>query len=72
LAIEKVGISLEESVIETVEGLIQYLEGIRWRTLNYLRLIPSDKMDWSLKEDEFTCGDMLRHIIAVNWRFICH
>lgn len=57
-------------MIETVEGFIQYFEGIRRRTLNYMRLIPADKMDWSPQQGEFTCGDILRHIIATEKMFV--
>ena len=57
-------------MIETIEGFTQYFEGIRRRTLNYLRLIPADKLDWSPKDGEFTCGDILRHILATEVMFV--
>ncbi len=57
-------------MIESTASFIQYFKSVRRRTLNYLQLIPTDKMDWSPKEGEFTCGDILRHIIASEKMFV--
>ncbi|MBI5840692.1 MAG: DinB family protein [Chloroflexi bacterium] len=57
-------------MIETIAGFIQYFKSVRRRTLNYLRVIPPDQLDWSPREGEFTCGDILRHIIATEKMFI--
>jgi uncharacterized damage-inducible protein DinB len=57
-------------MLQTVEDFIKYLDSIRRRTLNYLRLVPPDQLDWSPKEGEFTCGDILRHLIAAEKMFV--
>jgi uncharacterized damage-inducible protein DinB len=57
-------------MLQTVEDFIKYLDSIRRRTLNYVRVVPPDRLDWSPKEDEFTCGDILRHLIAAEKMFV--
>jgi uncharacterized damage-inducible protein DinB len=53
-------------MIQNVEGFIRYFDGIRRRTLNFAREIPHERIDWSPQEDTFTCGDILRHLAAVE------
>ena len=33
-------------MISTTAAFIDYFEGIRKRTLNLIRVLPPDKMDW--------------------------
>ena len=56
-------------MIQTIESFVNYFEGVRRRTMNYLRVIPPEKFEWAPKEGEFTCGDILRHIIAAEEMF---
>ena len=53
-------------MIQSVESYIRYSDGIRRRTLTFAQAIPVDRIDWSPQEDEFTFGDILRHIAAVE------
>lgn len=35
-------------MIHQVDEFIGYFESVRRRTLNYLRVVPADRVDWSL------------------------
>ena len=48
-------------MMQSTVDFIKYFEGIRRRTLNYIRVIPPDRLDWAPKEGEFTCADIIRH-----------
>lgn len=53
-------------MIQNVESFIHYFDGIRRRTFNFARVIPPDRIDWSPQERAFTCGDILRHLAAIE------
>ncbi len=53
-------------MIQSVENFIRYFDGIHQRTLNFAQAIPPDKIDWSPQEDEFSYGDILRHLAAIE------
>ncbi len=51
-------------MIQSVSAFVDYFEGIRRRTMNYIKAIPADRVDWSPREGELTCGDIARHLAA--------
>jgi uncharacterized damage-inducible protein DinB len=53
-------------MIRDIDSFIRYFEGIRRRTLNFARVIPHERIDWSPQENAFTCGDILRHLAAIE------
>lgn len=53
-------------MIKDIDSFIDYFDSIRRRTLNFAQAIPEGFIDWSPKEDTFTCGDILRHLVAVE------
>jgi uncharacterized damage-inducible protein DinB len=57
-------------MLQSVESYSNYLESIRRRTLNYVRAVPADKMEWSPKAGEFTCGEIIRHIGATEKMYV--
>ncbi len=57
-------------MIEHVDRFVQYFDGIRCRTINYIRTVPADRLDWSPKEGEFTCADIVRHLAAAEKMFV--
>ncbi len=57
-------------MIQNIESYIGYFESIRRRTLNYLRVLPADKLNWSPKEGELTCADLIRHLGEAERMFV--
>ena len=53
-------------MLQSVESFIQYFAGIRRRTLNFAQAIPPTQIEWSPETAEFTCGDILRHLAALE------
>ena len=53
-------------MIKDTNSFIYYFDGIRRRTLNFAQAIPEGFIDWSPREGAFTCGDILRHMAAVE------
>jgi uncharacterized damage-inducible protein DinB len=45
---------------------LKYFNKVHQRTMNVIRAIPPDKVDWRFREDKFTLGDLVRHIAASN------
>jgi hypothetical protein len=52
--------------IRDPQEFLRYFEKIHQRTMNVVRAIPSDKVDWGFRPDKFTLGDLVRHIAASN------
>jgi uncharacterized damage-inducible protein DinB len=57
-------------MIQSTTDFIKFFDSVRRRTMNYIRVVPADRLDWSPKEGEFTCADILRHILAAERMFI--
>ncbi len=57
-------------MFQSVQSFIEYFEGVRRRTLRYIRVIPADSMEWTPKEGEFTCGEIVRHLAAAEEMFV--
>lgn len=57
-------------MIQTIGAFIEYFDGVRRRTLNYVRTIPPDRFDWSPRAGELSCGDLVRHIAAAEQMFV--
>jgi len=57
-------------MIQSINAFIDYFEGIRRRTLNYIKAIPAERVDWSPREGELTCGDIVRHLAAGEKMFV--
>ena len=57
-------------MLNSTSDFIRYFESIRRRTLNYVRVVPTDRLDWAPKGGEFTCADILRHLIASERMFV--
>jgi uncharacterized damage-inducible protein DinB len=45
---------------------LNYFNKVHQRTMNVVRVIPPDKVDWRFRDDKFTLGDLVRHIAAIN------
>jgi uncharacterized damage-inducible protein DinB len=57
-------------MLRTVSGVIDYYEGIRRRTLNFVRMVPGGKVEWAPAPGEFTCGGLVRHVTAAETMFV--
>jgi uncharacterized damage-inducible protein DinB len=58
------------NMIQDIPTFIDYFDGIRRRTLNFIRAVPADRVSWSPKEDELTYGDIVRHLAAAEIMFV--
>lgn len=57
-------------MIGSITDFIKYFESIRRRTMNYIRIVPADRLAWSPKPGEFTCADIIRHIGTSEQMFV--
>jgi len=57
-------------MIDSTSHFLHYFDGIRKRTLNYIRALPPDKINWSPREGEYTCADIVRHIASGEKMFV--
>jgi uncharacterized damage-inducible protein DinB len=48
--------------------LLSYFDKVRERTMRLARCVPPDRLDWTCRPNQFTLGDLLRHL-AVTERF---
>jgi len=53
-------------MIRDIPGFIRYFDGVRRRTLAFARAIPPERIDWAPRPGEFTFGDLLRHLAAIE------
>jgi uncharacterized damage-inducible protein DinB len=52
--------------ITMIKPFLEYLEKVRQRTVNLIRLAPPEKLDWSYMPGKFTVGDQIRHIATIE------
>ncbi len=57
-------------MIQDVNSFVEYFVSVRRRTMNYVRTIPAEKFEWSPREGELTCGDVVRHLAAAEKMFV--
>lgn len=53
-------------IIQTIEEFLPYYEKIRGRTLNVIKTIPPEHIEWTYHKDKFTMGDIVRHLAAIE------
>jgi uncharacterized damage-inducible protein DinB len=52
--------------IRDIAEFLSYFKKVHQRTMNVVRAIPPDKVDWRFREGKFTLGDLVRHIATAN------
>lgn len=52
--------------MQTVPEFLDYFDKIHDRTLRVAKCIPPDKIEWTWSEGNFTLGDLVRHIAAIE------
>jgi uncharacterized damage-inducible protein DinB len=57
-------------MIQDIQSFIVYFGGIRRRTNTFIKALPPDQMDWLPRPDEFTCGDIVRHLAATEKMYV--
>lgn len=57
-------------MIHEVEEYVKYLDGVHKRTMQYVKVIPEELLDWKPSEDKFSIGDLLRHIASARLMFL--
>lgn len=65
-------IKKSESVdlIHDMEEYVKYFEGVHKRTMQYVKIIPEELLDWKPSEDKFSIGDLLRHFASARLMFL--
>lgn len=53
-------------MITSVGAFLDYFEGVRKRTLTFLKQIPPDRIDFTPYPGKFTFGDLVRHLASVE------
>ena len=54
-----------------INSFIKYFENIHSRTMNVIKCIPEDKINWSPKIGKMTFGDIIRHLaLAERYLFV--
>jgi uncharacterized damage-inducible protein DinB len=56
-------------VIASVRAFTEYFDGVRRRTVGFVRTVPPEMIDWAPKPGEYTCGDIVRHLAASESMF---
>ncbi|MFE8699714.1 DinB family protein [Cytobacillus sp. FJAT-54145] len=57
-------------MIHDITEYVKYLDGVHKRTMQYLKTIPMELLDWKPSEDKFSTGDLLRHIASSRLMFL--
>ncbi|MGE8034640.1 DinB family protein [Lysinibacillus sp. NPDC093692] len=57
-------------MIHDIEEYVKYLEGVHKRTIQYVKVINEELLDWKPSEDKFSIGDLLRHIASARLMFL--
>lgn len=60
----------EREMLTTPTAFASYFAAIRRRTLNYIKAVPPEKLDWAPRPGEFSCADIVRHLAAAEAMFV--
>lgn len=52
--------------ITNAESFLTYFDKVRDRTLRVAKCIPPGRLEWRYREGTFSCGDILRHLGAIE------
>lgn len=59
-----------EDMIHDIEEYVKYLDGIHKRTMQNMKAIPDELLDWKHSKNKFSIGDLLRHIASSRLMFL--
>lgn len=57
-------------MIHDIKEFVGYLDGIHKRTMQYVKVIPNELLDWKPSDNKFSTGDLLRHIGSARLMFV--
>ena len=57
-------------MIASVAEFVRYFEGVRRRTWVAVDRVTPALLDWKPRPDEFTCGDIVRHLAGAERFFV--
>jgi len=57
-------------MVHDIEEYVKYLDGVHKRTMQYLKAIPDELLNWKPSEDKFSIADLLRHIASARLMFL--
>lgn len=57
-------------MIHDVEEFVAFLDGLRKRTMQYVKVVPNSILDWQPAENKFSTGDLLRHLGSSQIMFL--
>ena len=61
---------MDTTLAPSLDEFLSYWRRIRGRTRRLLRCIPPDRIDWTYREGQWTLGDLVRHLAALErWMF---
>jgi uncharacterized damage-inducible protein DinB len=52
--------------IRAVAPFLAYYDNVRRRTDRVIDCIPAERLEWTYREGRFTCGDLVRHLAAIE------
>ncbi|HEY6332858.1 MAG TPA: DinB family protein [Blastocatellia bacterium] len=52
--------------IRDPKEFLNYFDKVHQRTMNVVRCVPPDRVDWRFREDKFSIGDVVRHIATAD------
>lgn len=52
--------------IPNAQSFVKYYGNLRKRTLNVVRHIPPEQIEWTYMAGKFTFGDIIRHLAAIE------
>ncbi len=53
-------------VIKEISSFLDYYGKIRKRTQKVIACIPEDRLEWRYRDGQFSFGDLIRHIAAIE------
>jgi uncharacterized damage-inducible protein DinB len=57
-------------MIHDVQEYVRYLDSVRSRTMQYVKVTPNSILDWKPSEEKFSTGDLLRHLGSAQIMFL--
>lgn len=57
-------------MIHDVEEFVNFLDGLRKRTNQYVQVVPNTLLEWKPAENKFSIGELIRHLGSSQLMFL--